>query len=142
MRYRESIYLNSLLNLICPSLSFRTTCLLLVCGLFLHYLYFLLILMPSNRSLVTHIYDALPNDIPATWDDPPDHVEADFSAVTQGECAMSGLLTAKNMIITEPGQLVGRLQLSEAVQRLRMSDIFDDSIFLGRLPKKKELLLK
>ena len=96
--------------------------------------------MSSHRSLVSHIYDAVPTQIPAKWDEPPQHVAEDFSAATTGERALAGLMSAKDLVVNDPEKLVGHLHLSEGTKRLRLSAIFEDEILLSRLPSADNLL--
>ena len=93
-----------------------------------------------QRSLVASVFDALPSESPDNWDDPPAHVAPDFAAATQSERALTGLMAARDLVITDPEKLVGKLNLSEGAKRMKMSHIFENAILICRLPPSEDLL--
>jgi len=93
-----------------------------------------------RRSLVEAVFDASPSQTPATWDEPPDHVAADFAAATQSERALSSLMAARDLVLTDPEKLVGKINLSEGTKRMKMSNVFENHILLSRLPPASDIL--
>ncbi len=93
-----------------------------------------------QRSLVAAVFDATPSPHPDVWDDPPSHVASDYAAATQSERALSGLMAARDLVLTDPEKLVGKLNLSEGAKRMKMSHIFESAILISRLPPSEDLL--